>query len=234
MAKKKKSQVPAPPRTVQAPKVRTGGPTGPRKARDPRRTRIIVLSVIGAVVAVGAIVGVVIAAGGGGASGSDRVAVGGACAVKTYPSQGRQHVTKLPKGFKYNSYPPTSGPHYPPGDTAPAVWNFYDQPIREIVLVHNLEHGGVIVQYGPKVPQSTVQKIAKWYQKDPRGLVVAPFPTNAPASVANKVTLSAWTHLATCTGFDEGAFDAFVQDYRAPNGDNPEKFPLDALQPGGQ
>ena len=231
---KKKSHVPAPPRPVQGPKVRTGGPSGPRAPRDPRRTRIIVLGVVGALVVIGAIVGVVIAVGGGGGGGSGQVAVGGPCVVKTYPDQGRQHVTKLPKGFKYNSYPPTSGPHYPPGNLAPAVWNFYDQPIDEIILVHNLEHGGVVVQYGSKVPQSTIQQIADWYQKDPRGLLVAPFPADAPARVADKVTLSAWTHLSTCTGFDEEAFDAFVQNYRAPNGDNPEKFPLDALQPGGQ
>jgi hypothetical protein len=56
----------------------------------------------------------------------------------------------------------------------------------------------------------------------------------APAGYENKIFLTAWTHLATCTTFDEGAFDHFRDDYRGPDGDAPEKFPLSALQPGGQ
>ena len=32
--------------------------------------------------------------------------------------------------------------------------------------------------------------------------------------------------------FDEGAFDDFVDDFRGPQGDAPEKFELDSLQQG--
>jgi hypothetical protein len=38
----------------------------------------------------------------------------------------------------------------------------------------------------------------------------------------------------TCTAFDEAAFGRFLDDYRGPTGDAPEKFPLDSLAPGGQ
>ena len=50
---------------------------------------------------------------------------------------------------------------------------------------------------------------------------------------SNKIFLTAWTHLVTCTTFDEGAFDKFPDDYRGPDGDAPEKFPLSAAT-GGQ
>ena len=169
--------------------------------------------------------------------GSDAAANGpdGPCVRQTFPPMGRQHVQSLSSGFQYSSFPPTSGPHYP----VPVVYNIYDQPVPEIRLVHNLEHGAVVVQYGPKVPQQTVQQIAAWYSKDSLGLVVAALPpvseikAKAPAGYENKIFLTAWTHLATCTTFDEGAFDRFRDDYRGPEGDAPEKFPPSALQPGG-
>jgi hypothetical protein len=164
----------------------------------------------------------------------------GACLRATFPAQGRQHIEKLEEGFRYNSFPPTSGPHYPPGPKAPVIWNVYDTPLDETALVHNLEHGGVVIQYGSKVPAQTVQQIVTWYAQSPEGLVVAPLPPldDIPATPSpdseSKIFLTAWTHLATCSTFDEDAFDDFLDDYRGPEGDAPEKFPLSALQPGGQ
>jgi Protein of unknown function (DUF3105) len=185
----------------------------------------------GLIVVAAAVVGIAMAMGGG--SGAADTGVFGPCVRQTFPAQGRQHVQKLSKGFRYNSIPPTSGPHFP----TPAIWNLYTQPVEEFRLVHNLEHGGVVVQYGSGVPKATVDKIAAWYSRDPRGLVVAPLPSDlekARPALRTKIALTAWTHLMTCTTFDEGAFDDFLDDYRGPQGDGPEKFPLDALQPGGQ
>ena len=54
--------------------------------------------------------------------------------------------------------------------------------------VHNLEHGGVVIHYGPDVPKSEVDKIREWYSEDPNGLVISPLSSNK-----DKVTLSAWT-----------------------------------------
>jgi hypothetical protein len=178
----------------------------------------------GIVVAAGA-VGIALAVGGG--SGSDE-GVAGACNRQTFEGQGARHVEELREGFEYNSTPATSGPHFP----TPAIWNVYDQPVPEIRLVHNLEHGGVVVQYGDEVPPGAVQQIVDWYAEDPNGMIVAPLPEDAPANLANRITLTAWTHLATCTTFDEDAFSDFRDDYRGPDGDAPEKFPLDDLTPG--
>lgn len=191
------------------------------------------LALAGAILIAAVAVGLLMAFRGGG----ERVANGidGACVRQTFPPMGRQHVESVRSGFQYNSFPPTSGPHF----GIPAVFNIYDQPVPEIRLVHNLEHGAIVVQYGSKVPQQTVQQIAAWYSKDPLGLVVAPLlpaseiKAKAPAGYESKIFLTAWTHLATCTTFDEGAFDHFRDDYRGPDGDAPEKFPLSALQPGG-
>jgi len=168
-------------------------------------------------------VGIALAVGG-----SSEEGVAGPCVRQDFPVQGRRHVEELEKGYEYNSTPPTSGNHYP----VPAIWNVYEQPVPQIRLVHNLEHGGIVVEYGEEVPPATVQQIVDWYAEDPNGMIVAPLPDDAPARLADKITMTAWTHLATCTAFDEGSFSDFRDDYRGPGGDAPEKFPLEELTPG--
>jgi hypothetical protein len=205
----KKDRVPTPPkRPVQAPKPY-------HQERDTRRSRLIFIG-IGAVILVGA-------AGPVGSSGD--------CEVETFDAIGRTHVAEPPEVSEYNSLPATSGNH----SQQTAIWNLYDQPVPQFNALHNLEHGGVIVQYGSGVPEATTAQIADWYQEDPRGLIVAPLPPEfeeEDATLADQVALTSWTHMMLCSSFDEEAFGDFIDDYRGPQGDAPEKFPLDSLQQG--
>ena len=236
MAKKKKSRVPPPPRTSQGPQQRAAGPQRRVESGGPRRLNLWFVGIGVAIIVAAAIVGIFFATRSNSAEASGP---SGSCVRETFPPMGRQHIEKLSPSFRYNSYPPTSGPHYPPGPKAPAVWNLYDKPVDETALVHNLEHGGIVIQYGADVPASTVAQIASWYQSsDPNGIVIAPIwpsiQATAPPDASKKIFLTAWTHLMTCPTFDKGAFDSFRDDYRGPNGDAPEKFPLDQLRQGGQ
>ncbi len=135
---------------------------------------------------------------------------------------------------KWNSSPPTSGPHW----GVPAIWDFYTDPVLLVQTVHNLEHGGIVIHYGPDVPQAEVDKIRDFYDDDPFGLVVAPLASNG-----DKITLSAWTvadsevgtaargrgWLARGTTFDEDAFSAFIDAHRYKG---PERLPPESLAPG--
>lgn len=170
------------------------------------------------VVAAGA-VGIALAVGRGGSE----EGVAGPCVRQDFPAQGARHVEELAEDFEYNSAPATSGPHL----QTPAIWNLYEDPVPEIRLVHNLEHSGIVVQYGDEVPPGTVQRIVDWYADDPNGIIVAPSP-----GLGNKIALTAWTHLATCAAFDEDAFSDFRDDYRSTEGDAPEKFGLEDFPPG--
>ena len=143
------------------------------------------------------------------------------CTFKTYPSEGNRHVTDLNAKVTYKTFPPTSGTHY----QIPAVWDIYDRPVNEVQAVHNLEHGGIVIQYGDKVPPATVDRIAEFYRESPNAMLVAPL-----AGLGNKIALTAWTKLATCTQFNEDGFKTFRDAYR---GKGPERFPVDELQPGG-
>jgi len=209
----KKSRTPTPPRGVQAPSARHD----PSQRRDPRRTRLVLIGAGGVAAVAAVVVVLVLVLGGGGLS--DTLAAAG-CTNQTFPSQGRNHVDVLPKGFHYNSFPPTSGPHNP----QPAIWNIYEEPVRQVYLVHSLEHGGIVVQYGDQVPRETIDAIEQWYAGDRNGVIVAPLP-----ALKDKIAIEAWTHLATCTSFDAKAYDAFRDAYRFQG---PEKLPLENMVPG--
>jgi Protein of unknown function (DUF3105) len=56
--------------------------------------------------------------------------------------RGRRHIAVGERYDDYNSNPPTSGPH-----TAPVAPGVYDEPVAKEALVHNMEHGQVVVWY---------------------------------------------------------------------------------------
>lgn len=58
-------------------------------------------------------------------------------------SQGQEHIQNGAEHPAYNSNPPTSGWHY----QQPAKAGFYDKPMADETLLHNLEHGHVVISY---------------------------------------------------------------------------------------
>lgn len=211
-----KTRTPPPPRPGQGPKRRE---TPSTELGWSRRT-IATVAAVAVLAAVATGLGVAFA-GGGGSGGPAKALAAAGCPFKTYPNLGQRHVDSVNAKVTYNSFPPTSGPHY----VQPAPWNFYDAPIdSQVRAVHNLEHGGIVVQWGREVPGSTVAQLLSFYDESANGLLFAPLP-----KLGNKIALTAWTHLATCTRFDGRAFKAFRDAYRAKG---PERFPLSALLPG--
>jgi hypothetical protein len=177
----------------------------------------------------------------GGDDGGDRAALEAAgCTLQSFPGQANagdhSDVPTLETKPKWNSSPPTSGPHY--GQTA--VWGSYDEPVPLVQSTHNLEHGGIVIHYGPDVPAAEVDALKRWYSEtdDPNGLIISPLATNA-----DRITLSAWTApeatsatstrgngwLATCKTFEEDAFGAFIDEHRYKG---PERIPPELLAPG--
>jgi Protein of unknown function (DUF3105) len=208
----KKARTPTPPRRVQAPKTRSSTPV----RRDLEARNRTILYAAGASGLLGlAIVLIVFAFAGGSKANVASVSaavekVGGT--FKTFPAQPRTpHYTTLPpkNPLKYNSFPPTSGRHY----FQWVIWGYYTEPVNLYQEVHNLEHGGVIIQWGSKVSASDVEKIHQFWREDPNAMLAAPLP-----KLGNKIALTSWTHLAEFTKFDEGAFKKFrdVLRYHGP------------------
>jgi len=235
----KKSRTPQPPRRpVQAPKRRDTPPTRSTQRAPTERRRWLVLGGAGAaVVAIVVVLVVVFATGGAGASVTKTLQAAG-CSYQTFVNHDRHHVASLDAKIKYKTFPAVAGPHY----QQPMPFGRYPTPVTEIQKVHNLEHGAVVIQYGNKVPSSTVDKLTQFYDSSPNGMLMAPLP-----KLGSKIALEAWTadlsklpagvstgyqgegRLAFCGSYDAKAFKTFRDAYR---GKGPERFPMSALAPG--
>jgi hypothetical protein len=220
------------------PKPRVSAPK--RAPVDPaaRRQRLMLYALAASGLVALALVVVVMAAttGGGGSIDEGRVRSAAQAAGCTYVSKPavkpRSHTVQ-PDGRSplWNTVPPTSGPHY----AVPAVWGAYSEPLQQARVVHNLEHGGVFIEYGKDVPASTVEELRSFYDDHTRGTLLAPFPT-----LGTQIAVGAWTapekdpdngtaHLMKCEKFDNKVFSAFFDEFQFKG---PERFPADTLLPG--
>jgi len=230
---KKKPRTPPPPRRVQAPKTRTGSsgkgraPAGVELGELGARQRTILYGVAASGIVALIIVVLLVVLGGGnsGAKNAAKTLVAANCTYKHYPAQPRTpHYTTLNPSPKpsWNSYPPTSGRHFYQW----VLWGDYTEPVPLIKEVHNLEHGGMIIQYGNRVSKNDIASIDAFWRKDPTAMLVAPLP-----NLGNKIALTAWTNWAECTSFNQKAFKAFQSAFRYHAPESPI-FPKSALQPG--
>jgi hypothetical protein len=141
----------------------------------------------------------------------------------------------------WSTFPPSAGGHY----RLWAVWGFYRRPVNPRMVVHNAEHGGVIIWWGPKTPASTIAELHRFYEESRVGMFGTPI-----AGLGSRVALTAWNadpawkgdpglaylhgyfgigRIAICPGFDQKAFAAFRDAYR---GRSPQGFPLSGDRPG--
>jgi hypothetical protein len=124
--------------------------------------------------------------------------VAAGCTDTTYPNLGADHIADDAPAPEYNSDPPTSGPHR----QAPALWGIYDSPIEQPRLVHNLEHGGLVVQYGDDVPPETRVALRDAVLEDRDFMLLDPYP-----ALGDKIAFTMWTRAVVCTGFDQRVMD---------------------------
>ena len=207
-----------------------------RAAADRRQRLVLYALAASGLVAIVAVVLVLLASGGGNGTDAERVraaAQAAGCKLTAVKAQVRSHSITSPDGTaKWNTTPPTTGAHY----EVPAVWGAYDSPLQPARYVHNLEHGGIYIQYGDQVSDATVQQLRDFYDEHERGTLLAPLPSlERQIAVAAWVTSSAQNaddgtgYLMKCTRFDEPAFSAFFDEFQFKG---PERFPADSLLPG--
>lgn len=188
-----------------------------QRARQARQRRYILigLGIVGGVIVVA---GLILVLGGmnsapapGGATAAPAATAVGASdqplctAVQTFPTQGAEHIAPNQPHAAYNSNPPTSGWHW----ANPQDWGIYTTQQVQDQLVHNLEHGGIVMQYRD-LSAAEVQRLTDLVKSDSRHMILAPYP----ALPEGKVALTAWMHLQLCKGIDENAIRAFVRVYR--------------------
>lgn len=126
---------------------------------------------------------------------------------KTLGDLGNQHIeTPSTPHKQYNSSPPTSGPHVPNITN----WGTHKEEIADEILVHNLEDGGVIIQYHPeKVLEEQVNELEDIMNSSRRKhVVLVPY-----SKMDHKIALTAWTKLLVLDFVDKEKILRFIKKY---------------------
>lgn len=113
-----------------------------------------------------------------------------------------------------NTIPPTSGCHAPDWEHG---WGVHDSEIEEVFQVHNLEHGGIMVQYRP----NPVPGVSAGYIEDLRAfvqelrqdaryckLILAPY-----SRLQEGIALTAWGWILKLETFDAETIKRFIDDH---------------------
>ena len=101
----------------------------------------------------------------------------------------------------YNSDPPTSGPHTP----GIARWGIHTEPIAKEMQLHNLEDGGVAINYRCEDCPELVERLKAIANRYDR-VVMAPYP-----GMERKIALTAWGKIDTLDEFDEARVVSFIK-----------------------
>jgi hypothetical protein len=216
-----------------------------RQAREAQqRKRMVGFGAAGLLVIAAVIVLVVVAAGGSG-GGSDAAAEqvlpgGGSvpeqkefdlnaaaqaagCELRSARANSRQHTSSLDQRIKYSTNPPTSGRHY----QEPAPDGAYGEAPQDEQLVHNLEHGRVIIWFKPSLPEEQRADLKALFDEDSYQMLLVP-----RANMPYQVAASAWNRdptpngtgrLMTCDRMSPDVFDALraFRDEHRSNGPEP-------------
>jgi Protein of unknown function (DUF3105) len=157
-----------------------------------RRSRLILLTAVGSVVAlIAAVVGVTVWR-----DVSSRPSLD---AVRTFEVT-REHTTDP---VTYEQSPPVGGDHHP-------AWlncGVYPDPVPDELAVHSLEHGAVWVTYRPDLPAEQVRALEDSIPDT--YMVLSP-----REGLPSPVVASAWSSQIELTGADDPRLEAFITKYR--------------------
>lgn len=130
---------------------------------------------------------------------------------------GQTHIATGTQGGPYSSTPAASGPHW---DT-PANWGVYETSQVQEQLIHNLEHGGIVIWY--QAHQITADQIAaletytrSWNGTERYKVIVAPW---SGSDFGHPIAVLAWTWLLYLDDVDADLMDQFIDQHY---GDAPE------------
>lgn len=134
----------------------------------------------------------------------------GCAPARQFPDEGQRHVSSGATP-EYDTDPPTSGPHY----EVPAPTGFYEQPIPRETLVHNLEHGQIVIWYDPDAPDIVKSQIEVLSQQEPQATVAVPYDADWDT---DSLVLTAWRASQACRVPSQEAVDDFRRRFqgRAP------------------
>ena len=122
--------------------------------------------------------------------------------VEGFRIESAEHVNV---DIEYSVNPAPGGPHH-------EIWancGFYDEPIPEEHLVHDLEHGAVWLAYAPDLPETDVEVIHELARQ--HKVVAAPFEG---LEAGEAVVATAWARQLRLDSVDDPRLVAFIEQYQ--------------------
>ena len=143
--------------------------------------------------------------------------------VESAEPQEAEHIAEGAEHEPYNTNPPTSGPHYG-SPLAPIGTGFYSEPVEAEKVIHNLEHGQIVIYYNPDAPEDTVDDIVTLTKQEPEATVAVPYDDiEAPS----QLVLAAWANLQECVQVAQEVVDEFRADFQ---GRGPEQVGIPTFE----
>lgn len=126
--------------------------------------------------------------------------------------EGRKHIKQGEAHEPYKSDFPTSGPHYA-DDSSPTNWGIHEEEQPDEVLIHNMEHGGIVVAYRPDLPAEEIQKLTSLFSSPYSNDTFKPIKAIVIPRAKNKdpIILGAWRHMLPLESYDENKLITFYQ-----------------------
>lgn len=131
--------------------------------------------------------------------------------------QGREHIAPGAKHEPYTSNPPVSGPHY----AERSECGIFEELIPVETLIHNMEHGQVVVYYKPDLAKEEVQKLKDFVMPLlPDGWILMA----RNEDISSNIALASWGRYQLFDAFNEAAFQAY---YKENIKRGPERIPCE-------
>lgn len=135
---------------------------------------------------------------------------------------GGTHIADGAQGTGYTSVPATSGQHWNSADS-PGPWGVYPTAQPQERLLHNLEHGGIVIWYQPALVSTAdlatlTQYVQQQVTTERFKVILTPW---SGANFNHPIAVTAWNWLLYLDTADLDKIDAFTD---AHYGDAPEPF----------
>ncbi len=122
--------------------------------------------------------------------------------IESFEDEGQRHLDPNEQFADYKTNPPTSGPHR----LQPAPWGSYREAPERETLVHNLEHGGIVIFY-KDLTDDQVDELDEFADSHVDGVISAPDP-----DIEKPIAIAAWRHSQQCDRLNTKAVEGFIQE----------------------
>jgi hypothetical protein len=127
---------------------------------------------------------------------------------------GRTHIDEGTQGSGYTSIPATSGPHWSSANS-PGPWGVYTTAQPQERMIHNLEHGGVVIWYQPAaISTADLATLTQFVQQQITTarfkVILTPW---SGSSFDHTIAVTAWDWLLYLDTPDLDMIRAFIDDH---------------------